>query len=332
MGTMSGTKITNYNFENNNKKFSSIELTSAGSKNWVSLDMSDDGNILLAGVHGGYFYVSKDSGDTWNELNFTYSSWKAITVSSNGSTLIAGGHSVGPSGGSYTDTALRTTYLYVSNDYGNTWNVAITPSKHWNSSCSSADGNILYACSKDYNIHKSIDSGNTWTQLTASGVKAWVGIDCSSDGTKLIAVAYGNYIYTSSNSGTNWTSRITSIGTRFWSDCAITKDGTKLFAVVNGNSSNYNYYSLNSGTSWTAKEQPGNDIRRGEINTSNDGSIICVGKRSHSYVTISYDYGSTWTDITSFNFALWFCPVLSGDGKIIFTGEYGGLLYKITGF
>jgi photosystem II stability/assembly factor-like uncharacterized protein len=336
LGMISGTKVTNYNYKSQNDVFTSIEFTSAGSRKWLCLSSSNDGTILLAGVHAGYFYLSTDSGITWSEFNsYEYSSWTTIKVSYDGSTLIAGGNSVPASGGAYTETGLTGTNLHVSNDRGITWNepsIPLTSYRHWYSACSSSNGTILYACSKQNHIVTSTDSGNTWTQLVNSGLKEWNGIDCSSDGTKLIACAYGNYVYISTNSGINWTSAISSITTRFWSGVASSSDGTKLFGVVNGSSSNYYYYSLNSGNSWYRMEQTTNDIRRTSVSTSNNGGVVSVARGGNHYITISYNYGSTWTTITSMPLNTLKSPVVSGDGKRIFIGVYNGYLYSITGF
>jgi photosystem II stability/assembly factor-like uncharacterized protein len=335
LGMISGTKMTNYNHQSQNDVFTSIQFTLAGSRKWVRLSSSNDGTILLAGVHAGYFYLSTDSGITWTEFNsYQYSSWKTIKVSYDGSTLIAGGNSVAPGGGSYSETGLTATFLYVSNDRGITWNapsIPVTSYRQWYSACSSSDGTILYACSKADHIFTSTDSGNTWSKLINSGLREWSGIDCSSDGTKVIACAYDNYIYISTNSGINWKSAISSIQTRYWSGVASSSDGTKLFAVVNGASSNYYYYSLNSGNSWYRMEQTTNNIRRNAVSTSDDGGVVCVSG-VNSYITISYNYGSTWTTITSMPYNSWTSPVVSGDGTRIFIGIYNGYLYSIRGF
>jgi len=60
----------------------------------------------------------------------------------------------------------------------------------------------------------------------------WIGVACSSDGTKLVAVAYDNGIYTSTNSGATWVSN--SVPNEQWFSVASSADGTKLVAVGNG--------------------------------------------------------------------------------------------------
>ncbi|MEI8043904.1 MAG: hypothetical protein WCL11_21015 [Verrucomicrobiota bacterium] len=74
--------------------------------------------------------------------------------------------------------------------------------------------------------------GGTWTaRATGLGNLNWYGVASSSDGTKLVAAAWGNNLYTSTDSGTNWTARDSS---HLWQCVASSADGTKLVAGVGG--------------------------------------------------------------------------------------------------
>ena len=79
----------------------------------------------------------------------------------------------------------------------------------------------------------SVDSGVTWIERTSAGNRIWRKIVCSSDGTKVAAVAYSDFIYTSSNTGVTWTQQTTA-GSRNWESIASSSDGSKLIAGVYG--------------------------------------------------------------------------------------------------
>jgi len=85
-----------------------------------------------------------------------------------------------------------------------------------------------------------------WTAHESN--RFWSSIASSDDGSKLIAVGYGNQIFTSTDSGMNWTARESS---RNWSSTASSDDGTKLVAVANGQQI---YTSTDSGVTWTPRE------------------------------------------------------------------------------
>ncbi len=78
-------------------------------------------------------------------------------------------------------------------------------------------------------IYTSTDSGGTWTPRESN--RYWLSVASSSDGTKLVAVAFGGQIYTSTDSGASWTPRESN---RPWQSVTSSSDGTKLVAVVLG--------------------------------------------------------------------------------------------------
>ena len=90
-------------------------------------------------------------------------------------------------------------------------------------------------------IHRSTNSGATWTAQTDSSVKRnWQSVASSSDGTKLVAVESNGLIYGSSDSGATWTAQ-TSAGGRNWYSVASSEDGNKIDAVVQ-NGEIWTYY------------------------------------------------------------------------------------------
>jgi hypothetical protein len=321
LGTLTGNKITTYNKSPNNTSevFSWTEQTSAGSRNWIKVSSSGNGNILMAGNTDGYFYISTDSGNTWIEKSFQTSIWRALNVSSDGMTMIAGG-----SGGG---TMSNATNLYVSLDSGNTWNNT-SLYYHWKDAASSSDGTKLFACATNRSIYTSYDSGTTWVHRTNSGSRNWTGIASSSDGTKIVACVDGNYIYSSADSGVTWKVSLSSYGPRDWSGVASSSDGTKLFGVVDGLSSNYFYNSTNSGTGW-AERTP--DVARASVTSSASGNKVVTCRRGGHYINISSDLGVNWQTLTALPAQQWWTASLSSDGTKLCIAVYGGSIYTITG-
>src|ERR1700709_28069 len=90
-------------------------------------------------------------------------------------------------------------------------------------------------------------SSQDW-QSTTAPLESWTSIACSSDATKIVAVAYYAPIYISTNSGFTWTAQDS---VRNWQAVASSGDGVKLVAVANGGMI---YTSTNSGVDWTPRD------------------------------------------------------------------------------
>jgi photosystem II stability/assembly factor-like uncharacterized protein len=124
--------------------------------------------------------------------------------------------------------------IYTSADSGTTWQFKNFEYPFYGIA-SSADGTKLAAVAGGTygsgSIKTSPDAGVTWTEQTGAGIRSWVSIACSSDGTKLSAAPYMGNIYTSADAGATWTAQ-SSAGIRAWTLKGITcsGDGTKLAA------------------------------------------------------------------------------------------------------
>jgi hypothetical protein len=138
-------------------------------------------------------------------------------------------------------------------------------------------------------IYTTTNQGASWTARSSAGSRAWVGMDCSSNGSIIHACTYGNYIYTSTDSGTSWTIR-TNSGIRNWITARCSSDGTIVYACVeNGNI----FRSSNSGSTWTNLTTAGTGSWYG-LACSSDGTKVAAIQRG-GYIYISYDSGATWT-------------------------------------
>ena len=113
----------------------------------------------------------------------------------------------------------------------------------------------------------------------------WVSVASNSDGTKLVACAYGNSIYTGSYSGTSWT-WIAQSGTALptnpsWQSVASNSDGTKLVACASDNGGIYTY---------NAQQPPSFTIIPSFLSVT-----------AGTYVNNYYSINSTGTAITSYS-------------------------------
>lgn len=84
----------------------------SNNKNWVELDISEDGKYQTAIANtsnSGYIYITSDSGNNWKEVGLYSGLFKKVKVSSNGKYQMILNQT-----GNLKD-------VYSSNDYGNSW-------------------------------------------------------------------------------------------------------------------------------------------------------------------------------------------------------------------
>jgi len=130
----------------------------------------------------------------------------------------------------------------------------------------------------------------------------WQGVASNSDGTKLIAGAYGNGIWQSLNSGTTW-SQIYTSGSNTWFSVTISGDGTVL-AAVNRNTPSYPgtpavvYVSTNSGATWTARNISPTPVSNQPMQWVSCNSLsgqYMVAAFNGGSLVYSTNTGSTWS-------------------------------------
>ena len=67
--------------------------TSAGSRDWLAISCSADGQRIAAVVYGGYIYTSTDGGATWTERTGAGSrNWYGVPGSEDMSIIAAGAY------------------------------------------------------------------------------------------------------------------------------------------------------------------------------------------------------------------------------------------------
>lgn len=214
--------------------------SSAGTRNWSSVAISDDGLIIYASDIGG-IYKSVDGGNSWVKTAAINAAWSKITCSSSGEKILAFALS----------NAEHTSF---SNDGGLTWAASsITTalsSTSFNNGVStgalsvrdiemSKDGKILFISTVNAttgattNILRSVDFGTSWRSYKIfPGVP--VSLKCSYDGNKVFVGFFSGFIYTSSDAGITWNER-SSVGVSSWYALDCSNNGQKAIALKEGN-------------------------------------------------------------------------------------------------
>jgi photosystem II stability/assembly factor-like uncharacterized protein len=272
-------------------------------------------------------------GQTWVQTPAPGETWRSVTCSSNGISLIA----VGDEG------------IYESLDGGLTWLfLNSTPSP---SVACSADGTRMIASGSGA-VYTSADSGATWQQHLLTPDSQYY-VASSADGTRLAAVGYeGNSgsIFLSADSGDTWVTP--QEPTNFWvgniwSAVASSADGTKLIAATEATVGDGSflpgsiYTSTNSGASWIQTGAPSNVWY--SVACSADGTNLIAGAYAGpsqiggtGLIFTSSDFGNTWTD-AGLPTNYWMSVASSADGTHLIavslfdqSPDYPGVIWQST--
>ena len=162
-------------------------------------------------------------------------------------------------------------------------------------------------------------TGAAWSKRDAAGSQNWSSIAGSTDGSKLVAAAWGGKIHTSSDAGANWTEH-PGAGDRNWLAVASSADGNKLAALYDWGG--YIFTSSDAGVNWTARGVPGSHNWTAIASSADGNRLVAVAK--DSTVFTSSDAGVTWTAQANSGFRKWSAVASSADGnKLVATVEDG---------
>jgi|GEM_PF-270402 hypothetical protein len=160
-------------------------------------------------------------------------------------------------------------------------------------------------------------TGATWSKRDAAGSQNWSSIAGSTDGSKLVAAAWGGKIHTSSDAGANWTEH-PGAGDRNWLAVASSADGNKLAALYDWGG--YIFTSSDAGANWTARGVPGSHNWTAIASSADGNRLVAVAK--DSTVFTSSDAGVTWTAQANSGSRKWSAVASSADGnKLVATVE-----------
>lgn len=206
-----------------------------------------------------------------------------------------------------------------------------TGTRAWNSVDVSADGQIVMLGTNGGYLYRSIDGGNTFSELTSLGTGLTWYVACSSDGTKmaasnvnLVSGSYKGPIFLSTDSGATWTTSA-GAGTRYWTGVAISDDGNTVLGVVY---QSYPFVSINAGSTWT---QRGNYGYYHNCRCSADCSKM-LASPSGSYINISSNSGTNWSQIASMSIKTWYAVAISNSGAKMAVGSMTHPSYPVTVF
>ena len=165
-------------------------------------------------------------------------------------------------------------------------------------------------------------TGATWSKRDAAGSQNWSSIAGSTDGSKLVAAAWGGKIHTSSDAGANWTEH-PGAGDRNWLAVASSADGNKLAALYDWGG--YIFTSSDAGANWTARGVPGSHNWTAIASSADGNRLVAVAK--DSTVFTSSDAGVTWTAQANSGSRKWSAVASSADGNKLVATATGGRIY-----
>lgn len=234
--------------------------------------------------------------------------WEDICMSSEGSRI----------------TAVDTSYIYVSEDFGKTWirKDGTTPVSFDRSVAMSKNGSRQTTVLDGDRIYISIDFGNTWVVKPIPGdlARYWRGVAVSDDGSYQIAVSNpDNEIYVSSDYGENWAVKGYS---KPYTAVAVSGDGRYQTAVTN---LEFIYISSDFGESWSAT---GPSTYWRAVTMSNDGQYQTAVEDNGS-IFRSTDYGTSWFPvvISDFSWRPWTDVSMSSDGRVQVACDVSGYVF-----
>ena len=261
------------------------------------------------------WFEARPAGDTGQ-------SWSAVSVSGDGSTMLA---------------SIYDGRVYKSSDSGETWDETMptgtAENQSWNTVSVSANGLTMLAGVSGGRHFKSTNGGTTWSETQPAGAfdKAWQSVSLSDDGTKMLAAVTGQRIYKSDNSGTSWT-ETTPAGAvnKRWVSAGISGDGTKMIAAVKDGRL---FRSANGGAGWS-EMQPGgdNDLSWLTVSVSGDGTTMLAATFLSGRLYMSLDGGTTWSEARPAGDAdkNWQSVSVSADGQTMLAAIYNGRMFKST--
>jgi hypothetical protein len=151
--------------------------------------------------------------------------------------------------------------------------------------------------------------GVNWPLSPDSPTAYFLGVACSSDGTKAAAIVNNGLIYISSDSGVTWSSHGSS---QSWTGIASSSDGTKLAATTFGQI----YVSIDSGLNWSPH---GPNTNWSGVASSADGTRTAAA--AFNSIWTSSNSGTTWTMSVNAPAASYQCIACSADGTKLVAGS-----------
>lgn len=292
---------------------------------WAGADVSDDGSVMLVSSGSGHIYRSTDTGSTWTQRDPANGSrnWAGAALSADGTKAAI---------------SALTDYVYTSINTGDDWTQRdpVGSARYWTAMASSADGMTLFAGAQGDYLYKSTDGGETWTQVRATGnnTAAWVSIDMSTDGTRIVAaeqIGSSGMIWTSDDGGSTWTMRNPGGSAINWWSVSCSADCRNIVATSGWDSASgsggYVYTSDDFGDNWETRQPAGATTYSwyGSAVTADGGKMVVSA--GGNYIYSSSDGGATWTRLDSAGATGWYRIAMSSDGQRLVAGTSGAYVH-----
>lgn len=198
----------------------------------------------------------------------------------------------------------------------------------------SDNGQYYLACAGSWGAYdycfRSINSGASFSSVTALGKKSWLETAVSGNGQYMAAVVgenAGDFVYVSSDYGANFTAR----GTNLWRQCIkISQTGQYMLTVVQGGGI---YVSSDYGVNWTQSGTTTANWKFVAVCPSGQYMLCIDQTTSTGGAWLSTDYGVTFNKIfTTISGKQLHSGDVTNDGKYIVLGHNGGDVYYSSNY
>jgi hypothetical protein len=218
--------------------------------------------------------------------------------------------------------------LYLSADYGATWNATLSePGSGWTDVAISDNGQYMAASQDNEGIWVSEDYGATWDE-TFSDAKPWSGVAMTADGQDVAAVqSGGDYaIYHSETFGqiNSWTQGVGN-GVQPWTGISYAPDGDLLMLVSRSNQTLT--ASTDNGANWSGVSNGPNVGDYYGMALADDDIALLAGANA---ITVSTNGGAAWSSASATTPTRWNTVAVSHDGQTILAGGVDGKLSLST--
>jgi len=176
--------------------------------NWKSVEMTNDGSVMLAGYEIGALYISTDGGLNWTNSSTPMATarWGAIQISNDGQRA-------------YASSVCGSNQGFATKQGSAAWIKKTATPTCANDIAASSSGQYAIISSNNFNygLLYTSDYGVTWTdwssKVTNSISTPLTKVSMSADGTKMFVARSGSkYVYFSKDSGETWDYRSTNTG------------------------------------------------------------------------------------------------------------------------
>ncbi|OQP59937.1 hypothetical protein A3860_35425 [Niastella vici] len=328
---------------------------------WVDIADTNHKTVWVGGIDGGVWKTNDITASpaSWSLVNDFFGNLAIASICQDPSNPNIMYFGTGEK--AFNADAVRGGGVWKSTDHGVTWSVLPATTNFWNVSKVICDtlGNVYVATiGSGAGIQRSADGGNTWTNITPSGLSARVTeMKLSSTGRMHIVCGYYNtaasiagYRFTDNPAtvtSATWTAPTTSF-TPVQYNCEITCSGNTLY-VLNANAAFQTpqiYKSVDGGANWspTTTSPPAasgtNDLSSGQgwynlaigADPANPNNVIAGGLNCYR----STDGGATWSRISAWvgttgNYVHADQHIVAWAGNQVLVGSDGGIFYSANG-